>query len=970
MAQRGTIFASVTNNGAYSGNLVWIGSYSVKSQDPKTNKTVLTLYGTMHNTNSAYAAYNSYDCNFQVDSKVMGSGYMGFPNEWTELGTKEVTITHNTDGSFPTTRYSIYADSYHFNGQSASGTVTAPALDRAAPTISTLTTSSVTASGFTFTATTNVNCNKWEYSLNSGSTWTTFSTTDGTSASKTLTGLNPATTYTVRVRVTKTVNDITATKDVSVATLGYATITTAPNCNVDTATNITYNVKASSFYYKLFFYNGSTEISGTAITIGNKSTGDQTQSFTIAGGKLPSSTSATITARLVTYTTSGYTTEVGRSEKTFTLSVPNTTAYQPSVSISLAPYNTNTWIRDTATYKYWGGFTAVDITLDPSANGGATVTNWGVSSPTTTKTGTYTYRTGVLNNGTTTISATVTDSRGRTKTASTTVSMAYYSAPAVSSASAERGTYSGGTWTANTNGNHIRLYITGTCSLTNYGNSFTMTPTISGQATPTKSGNYYYWTGTSGNSSYVINTVLVDNTNTSSTFTLNVSSVSVPFNLNTSMPAAAFGKVAETAKSLELASDWRFTARGKYNMMDYYPYSFVAVGTSGSEGYARIATINLAGTWHYSLYQFTVMRIYDAVPINLYVCFAGTSSSDPALARFVCDAPYGASSNFEAFIYKRTTSTWDIYVRKYSAGDNITVYTNVSYQQQVRGTVTYADNLMTSVPSGATKATPYYLGLLTGTCTTAAGTAAKVATVNGGMYFPLLVGTTICITFSNTNSAAVADLTLNVNGTGAIGIRMARNSDILTLPSVGSLVANAPCLFTYSGTYWFLVSYDYNSNTTYTAMTQSEANTGTATTARSITAAVLDTKIKNVINAQVSTLEKDYITERGTSGNWTYEKWNSGKAVCWGRHSHSVTSWSAWGSIYEANGTTFTYPSGLFTANPTLICTIESNTNGVFGPEMWNAGSKTTTPNMAALRPNSSSACTVYYNIHAIGKWK
>lgn len=963
MAQRGTIFASVTNNGAYSGNLVWIGSYSVKSQDPKTNKTVLTLYGTMHNTNSAYAAYNSYDCNFQVDSKVMGSGYIGFPNEWTELGTKEVTITHNTDGSFPTTRYSIYADSYHFDGQSASGTVTAPALDRAAPTISTLTTSAVTASGFTFTATTNVNCNKWEYSLNNGATWTTFSTTNGTSASKSLTGLNPATTYTVLVRVTKTVNDITAQKSVSAATLGYATLTTVPNCNVDTATNFTYDVKATGFYYKLFFYNGSTNIK-TIIIGGGKSVGSNTQSATLEGDLLSTATSATITARLITYTSSAYSSEVGRSEKNFTLTVPNTSAYQPSVAIAISPYNTNAWIRDSATYKYWGGFTAVDITLTPTANGGANVASYGVSSPTTTKRDTYEYRTNVLSNGVVTISATVTDSRGRTATASTTVSMAYYSAPAVSSASAERGTYSGGTWTADNNGNHIRLYITGTCSLTNYGNAFTLTPTISGQATPTQSGNYFYWTGTSSNSSYTINTILVDNTGTSSTFTLNVSSASVPFNLNTSMPAAAFGKVAETAKALELASDWRLTARGKYNMMDYYPYSFVAVGASGSDGYARIATINLAGTWHYSLYQFTVMRIYDAVPINLYVCFAGTSSSDPALARFVCDAPYGASANFEAFIYKRTTATWDIYVRKYSAGDNITVYTHVSYQQQVRGTVTYADNLMTSVPSGATIATPYYLGLLTGTCTTAAATAAKVATVNGGMYFPLVEGTTICIKFTNTNTAGVTSVTLNVNNTGAKQVVMLRNGGRDYLPSAAALLANAPCVFTYGNGYWWLTNYDHNTNTTYDAMSQSEANTGTATTARTITAAVLDAKIKNV--------NKDFVVERGTSGVWTYRKWNSGDAECWCRQAISKSgAWVNWsGGIYLDSwaGTSYSFPSGLFNAVPTFTMTMESSSYMWASP--YGAATKTTTPAIVFMRPGGASSFSATINMYAKGTWK
>lgn len=872
MAQRGTIFASVTNSGAYSGKLVWIGSYSVKSQDPKTNKTVLTLYGTMHNTNSAYAAYNSYDCNFQVDSKVMGSGYMGFPNEWTELGTKEVTITHNTDGSFPTTRYSIYADSYHFDGQSASGTVTAPALDRAAPTISTLTTSSITASGFTFTATTNVNCNKWEYSLNNGSTWTTFSTTDGTSASKSLTGLNPATTYTVLVRVTKTVNDITAQKSVSAATLGYATLTTVPNCNVDTATDFTYDVKATGFYYKLFFYNGSSNIKTVTIG-GGKSVGSNTQSVTLEGDLLSTVTSATITARLITYSSSAYSSEIGRSEKNFTLTVPNTSAYQPSVAIAISPYNTNAWIRDSATYKYWGGFTAVDITLTPTANGGADVSSYGVSSPTTTKTDTYTYRTSVLNNGVTTISATVTDSRGRTATASTTVSMAYYSAPAVSSASAERGTYSSGTWTADNNGDHIRLYITGTCSLTNYGNSFTMTPTISGQTTPIQSGNYYYWTGTSSNSSYTIDTVLVDNTGTSSTHTLSVSSASVPFNLNTSMPAAAFGKVAETAKSLELASDWRFTAKGKYNMMDYYPYSFVATGASNAEGYAKIATVTVTGTWYYTPIQFTIERLLDRVPVNLYLSFEGANTSDPTINSFWYTSAVGVHTSFDAFATKTTTSTWEIYVKKVSASDTISVRAYVSYFAQSRCNISFSNNLLTSKPSGATTATPCNtLGIYAGTCTTAAATAAKVATVNGGTYFPLIEGTTVYIKFSSTNSAAVSGLTLNVNNTGAKSIVMLRNGNREYLSSYDCLRAGCACMFTYSDGYWWFLNAD--SDHSWSAMTQAEATAGTVTTARVISPQVL----KNSVLALVYPVGSIYMSVNSTSpatfigGTWTQLK--------------------------------------------------------------------------------------------------
>lgn len=443
------------------------------------------------------------------------------------------------------------------------------------------------------------------------------------------------------------------------------------------------------------------------------------------------------------------------------------------------------------------------------------------------------------------------------------------------------------------------------------------------------------------------------------------SMVEDPLFIDTEKDSVGVGSAPTRNASFEVDADHSLVAHGKHNMMDYYPYSFVAVGASGSDGYARIATINLEGTWHYSLYQFTVMRIFDAVPVNLYVCFAGTSSSDPALARFVCDAPYGASSNFEAFIYKRTTSTWDIYVRKYSAGDNITVYTHVSYQQQVRGTVTYADDLMTSVPSTATKATPYYLGLLTGTCTTAAATAAKVATVNGGLFFPLVNGTTVVLYFSYTNSAAVADVTLNVNNTGAKHVVKLRNGNREYMSSYDCMRAGAACMFTYSDGYWWLMNSD--SDHTYTlpsAMSQSEANTGTATTARTITAAVLDAKIKNV--------NKDFVVERGTSGVWTYRKWNSGDAECWCRQAISKSgAWVNWaGGIYLDSwaGTSYSFPSDLFNAVPTFTMTMESSS--YMWASTYGAATKTTTPAIVFMRPGAASSLSATINMYAKGTWK
>ena len=56
------------------------------------------------------------------------------------------------------------------------------------------------------------------------------------------------------------------------------------------------------------------------------------------------------------------------------------------------------------------------------------------------------------------------------------------------------------------------------------------------------------------------------------------------------------------------------------------------------------------------------------------------------------------------------------------------------------------------------------------------------------------------------------------------------------------------------------------------------------------------------LNSNLSDLKtRDYIIEQGTSGIWTYRKWNSGIAECWGKFYVSQSCTNAWGSIYETS---------------------------------------------------------------------
>ena len=93
----------------------------------------------------------------------------------------------------------------------------------------------------------------------------------------------------------------------------------------------------------------------------------------------------------------------------------------------------------------------------------------------------------------------------------------------------------------------------------------------------------------------------------------------------------------------------------------------------------------------------------------------------------------------------------------------------------------------------------WYYGLNNySTCATAAATAIKTVDCPG---FELTTGAVVIVKFTVTNTAAVADLQLNVNGTGAKGIKY-RNANLST-ESV--LTANRIYAMLYDGTYWQII---------------------------------------------------------------------------------------------------------------------------------------------------------------------
>ena len=95
---------------------------------------------------------------------------------------------------------------------------------------------------------------------------------------------------------------------------------------------------------------------------------------------------------------------------------------------------------------------------------------------------------------------------------------------------------------------------------------------------------------------------------------------------------------------------------------------------------------------------------------------------------------------------------------------------------------------------------------LYGTCSTGAGTQAKVVTCTN--FDKLLTGVTIHVKFDNTNT--IADPTLNVNSTGAKAIKRYGTTAPSTTAST-SWNAGQVVSFTYDGTYWMMN--DFNLDT-------------------------------------------------------------------------------------------------------------------------------------------------------------
>ena len=383
-------------------------------------------------------------CNVKIDGTARGYQYWDwgekpvYYDSDTFLYDEEgIVVSHNSDGTKTINVAATcewYADgSIYIDSAWQSFNVTLTALDRSAPTVS-VSTSNIGVNSFTISGSSNVNCDRWDRSIDNGSTWTNFSTTNGTSASTTVTGLSPNTTYNVKVRARKTSNQVygtsstTSPKTIGNSILNSVGTVTADNSTVSFTINTT--VYVTSYTHKLEIKNGNTSIlTKTGLTL---SSGNNTITLTSAERTTLLNAMSTIKSFTGTFNLSTWSgsTQIGSTtSKTATVQTTSANSAPTFTSFTYSDTNsTTTGITGNNQILIQGYSTLQVVASAATAKNGATIKSYSVSagSATASSTSTTINVGAVSNTGTVAVTVSAVDSRGYSTSKSVNVTVLAY----------------------------------------------------------------------------------------------------------------------------------------------------------------------------------------------------------------------------------------------------------------------------------------------------------------------------------------------------------------------------------------------------------------------------------------------------------------------------------------------------------------------------------------------------------------
>lgn len=318
---------------------------------------------------------------------------------------------------------------------------------------------------------------------------------------------------------------------------------------------------------------------------------------------------------------------------------------------------------------------------------------------------TSTATTGVLNtSGKSTVTAKVTDKRGRVGTASYDMNVQAYTPPVISALDVRRCNADG---TANDDGEYVKATISAAVSSMNSKNtalyklsykkstdSAYTTVSLAELANKYAVSNHEYIFAADSESSYDVMVTASDrhktvtrSTSASTAFTL--------IDLHPSGNGLRLGGIAEEENTFQNDLKFKQTANS---------YCFQPVAFNGEKGYTLLAEISLNTLNVNAPIVFTINRRGEVSPMKLYIRFASSSTTtDPDLGSFKYEG-----SNYGAFLIKAATSTWRLYV------DNTTGWSNPCVQewyttdnQNSRIAVSFPEEQIETLPQPWYRAGPF-----------------------------------------------------------------------------------------------------------------------------------------------------------------------------------------------------------------------------------------------------------------------
>lgn len=511
----------------------------------------------------------------------------------------------------------------------------------------------------------------------------------------------------IRVYANKTTSSLYTGQMDGIDGRSYPTISGSPT--IASAFTVTTNRKCDDNTHTLTFKIGST----TVHTVNNVGASTSVTIPASAANYITTSSSGVCTLECTTTYKVNDTETTGVTTTTFNLKVPD--SYKPTltnVKVTDSSANPNQYtvfgfyvnnrsvisISGTETKSYGSNIISRTVTFAGKTFNSASIGTLAVDNS---------YFSNDVYTGNATL--TITDARGRSASGAVSLTVRKYTAPAFVGRSAYRSDASGNsapegeriavstpyTSSSLNNKNFVKreIYVDDTLVLTQ-GNT---TSTNATQSKVVLSATY------PNSNSYNIKVVLTDTSGSTATYTNTVPTAQRPLSIKKDGSGLALGRICRQA-GLEVGWNTEFDGNVQVDkdlVVKGSTHGVVMEGKHATAGYIKMCSITITATYINSPFVITFIRRRDFTPTSICVRFTNANSTDPTLEGFY----YYGNTN-QAYIVKSATSKWDIYITKTEANDYLQILSinNAPYFSD-RATVTYPNELVSSVPTGYTQAT-------------------------------------------------------------------------------------------------------------------------------------------------------------------------------------------------------------------------------------------------------------------------